>query len=259
MSRHRRATGQALSQRRSSPTFCLAVLAATGFLLLLSACSGARGEAVDNQHSEEIDLGEVGEAVDPVDPAEAVGPTEPDETEMPAEEIFQDQGSAMLKIERDWDFGTLGYFEMGADFTFYTFHGLVGDPGETNKATGSTESEFTLELGRTGTTGGVATTTATGPVSYEVEGIFYPSAAGIGCEFHLVVTETLRLSQVTMMTDTQLGELPVPGLGEDIVTTFDVEFDQQALDFFIFAGEDYASFTLYDVALPDGTGCVFSG
>jgi len=256
LARHRRATGQALSQRRLSSKVLLAVLAATGLLLVLSACSGARGESVDPQHSEEIDLGDVGEAVDPVDP---VDPANPDEIEMPAEEIFQGEGSAMLKIERNWDFGTLGYFEMGADFTFYTFHGLVGEPGETNKATGSTESEFTLELGRTGTTGGVATTTATGPVSYEVEGFFYPSAAGIGCEFHLVVTETLRLSQVTTMTDTQLGELPVPGLGEDIVTTFDVEFDQQALDFFVIGGENSSSFTLYDVALPDGTGCSFTG
>lgn len=229
-------------------------MAIAGLLISITACSGAESEAVDREQTEEIDLGE---AAEPSGEQDAAGVTAP--PELPGEEIYPGEGSAMLKIERDWNFGALGYFEMGGDFTIYTFHGLVGEPGETNKVTGSTESEFILELGRTGTTGGVATTTATGPVSYEVEGFFYPEALGLGCEFQLVVTEILHLSLVTTMTDTQLGELAVPGLGEDVVTTFDVEFDREALDFFVFAGEDYASFTLYDIALPDGTGCLFSG
>lgn len=224
-----------------------------GFLLLLTACGGVDGAAVDIQQTDETDLGEV--AGPPADEGEVAGVTSA--PELPAEEIYLGQGSAMLNIERNWDFGTLGYFEMGADFTIYTYHGLVGEPGETNKVTGLTESEFTLELGRTGTTGGVAFTTATGPVTYEVDGFFYPEAAGIGCEWHLVVTETLHLSLVTSMMDTQLGAISVPGLGEDIVTKLDIEFDQEALDYFIIAG-GHASFSLYDVVLPDGTGCSFT-
>lgn len=241
MARSQRAPGQALSAVRLTRAVRLAVLVTVGNLLLLSACGGSGVTLPNELPADEAVLGEGA-----------------DETEIPGEEIFLGEGSAMLKIEREWEFGALGFFEMVADFTIRTTHGLLEEPGKTNKVFGSTESEFTLELGRTGTTGGIATTTATGPVGYEVEGFFYPAAEG--CEFHFVVTETLRLSQVTSMTDTQLGVLPVPGLGADIVTTFEVDFDPEALDFFIFAGSSAtSSFTLYDIVLPDGTNCSFTG
>lgn len=251
MARSQRAPGQALSATRLTRAVRLAVLVAVGNLLLLSACGGSEVTLPNELPSDEAVLGEAADD-------EAVLGEAADEVELSAEEIFLGEESAMLKIERDWDFGALGFFEMGADFTIRTTHGLLDEPRKTNKVFGSTESEFILEMGRTGTTGGIATTTATGPVSYEVEGFFYPASEG--CEFHFVVTETLRLSQVTSMTDTQMGVIPVPGLGADVVTAFEVDFDPESLDFFLIAGSSAnSSFTLYDIVLPDGTDCIFTG
>ena len=177
-------------------------------------------------------------------------------TEMRAEEVYPGEGSATLKVDRTWNW-VLGEFVMVEEFTIQTQHGLVGEPGETNRVFGSTESEFHATIVGTGT-GGSHTTTATGPVTYEVGGVFYPGSEG--CAFDLVVTETIHLSQVTSMENSVLGVLPVPeGLGADEVSRFEVEFDEQSLDFFIIAGAHNSAFTLTDVVLPDGTGCNFTG
>ena len=182
----------------------------------------------------------------------------PDEAEMPAEVLGLGNGSAMLNIDRSLEV-PLGSFEITADFTLNTFHGLVGEPGQTNKISGSTESEFAVVITGIGATGISHTTTMTGPLLYEVEGTFHPESGG--CTFDLTVTETAVLSQVTSVVNTALGELPVPpeGAGADVITSFDVQFDEKSLDFFVIAGEHSSSFTLYDVGLPDGTGCSFTG
>ncbi len=192
----------------------------------------------------------------------STGPTTtielPDEVELPAAVLGLGNGSAMLKIDRTLEV-PLGLFEFTADFTLNTFHGLVGEPGQTNEIAGSTESEYTVVMTGVGSTGISHTTTMIGPLVYDVTGTFHPASGG--CTFDLTVIETAVLSEVTSMVNTVLGELPVPpeGAGADVITSFDVQFDEESLDFFVITGEYSSSFTLYDVALPDGTGCSFTG
>lgn len=229
-----------MAVRRRCRAYRLAIVVGMGILPAVAACGGSGTDAPIELPAEEVSLSEEDASI-----------------ELPAQEVFPGEGSAMLKIDRTFEY-PLALLEMNADFTVQTLHGLVGEPGQTNKVFGSTEVEFAGSLTGQGT-GGEHTTTATGPVKYEVDGFFYPASGG--CTFELVVTETLRLSQVASMENTALGVIPVPpgGLGDDVVTTFDVEFDEESLDFFIIAGEHTSAFTLYDIALPDGTDCRFTG
>ncbi len=191
----------------------------------------------------------------------AESPGEDGQQEAPSEmqgvEVYPGEGSATLKVDRTWDW-VLGEFVMEAEFLILTQHGMVvGEPEQPTRVFGSAEAEFFATIVGTGT-GGSHTTTATGPVTYEVEGTFDPAAGG--CVFDLVVTETIHLSQVTSAENSLLGVIPFPeGLGADEVSTFQVEFDEQSLDSFIIAGQHNSSFTLADVVLPDGTGCNFTG
>jgi len=106
--------------------------------------------------------------------------------------------------------------------------------------------------------GGGHTVTATGPVQYEIEGHFYPATEG--CTFKLVVTEKMLFSKVREVQSSLFGAIPTGpgGLGEDQTTVFRPEFDQESKDFFIIAGNHVTSFSLYDIALPEGTGCDFT-
>ena len=72
-----------------------------------------------------------------------------------------------------------------------------------------------MEFSMTGVgTGGSHTTTWQVPVSYTVEGAFYPYPR---CEFELQITEYLAMSEVTSLENTVVGTI-TGSFGEDIVT-----------------------------------------
>jgi len=174
--------------------------------------------------------------------------------ELPAENVYPEDGSAMLKVDRSLDFGAGGSWKLATDVTLLTYHGLVGDPNLPTRVTGHAEAEVEAVAVGTGQTGISHTETTMIPVEYQVEGKFYPAPR---CEWELKVIETLFLSKVTSIQSTVLGTIPVPGLGPDMLTDFDVEFDQQSRVQVDIAGTYSVYWEIYDIALPAGTGCNF--
>jgi hypothetical protein len=172
--------------------------------------------------------------------------------ELPGEEIYLQGGSAMLRVDRTLDFGTGGAFEMETELTLVTDHTFVAYSNERANVSGYTEAQAEAILIGTGT-GGSHTETAWIPVEYQVQGAFYPAPR---CEWKLKIIETLLLSEVKSIDSSIFGTIPVDGLGADRLTDFDVEFDQATRDYAVI-GAQGNMFSIFDIVVPEGTGCRF--
>ena len=178
---------------------------------------------------------------------------DPDEVELDPEVVDLNEGgngSAILNIQHGIEY-PLGFFKSIESFTIL----IERDPDEPRGETMIWgESEGLVEFSMTGVgSAGSHTTTWQVPVSYTVEGTFYPYPR---CEFELQITEYLAMSEVTSLDNTAIGTIPTGSLGEDTVTF---------LPKITLSGPNY-----YDASLPslvvsietvvlDGdSGCMFS-
>lgn len=115
-------------------------------------------------------------------------------------------------------------------------------------------NECEVQVFRTGTAGSGTTTTVV-PVTFTFTGQFNPAP---DCTFTLQIDEAMMLSQITVLHDTLLGDIPVDGLGLDEFTafpsyTFHFPDEQQ-----IIGSADLFSVTPSDFVIPTFTGCNYS-
>lgn len=141
--------------------------------------------------------------------------SDPDEVELDPEVVDLNEGgngSAILNIQHGFE-APLGFANVIESFTIL----IERDPDEPRGETMIWgESEGLVEFSMTGIGSGSShTTTWQVPVSYTVEGTFYPYPR---CEFELQITEYLATSEVTSCENTAIGTIPTGPLGEDIVT-----------------------------------------
>ena len=141
--------------------------------------------------------------------------SDPDDVELDPEVVDLNEGgngSAILNIKHGIE-APLGFVNIIESFTILIERAPDEPRGET-MIWG--EAEGSMEFSMTGVgTGGSHTTTGQVPVSYTVEGTFYPYPR---CEFELQITEYLAVSEVTSLENTALGTIPTGSIGEDIVT-----------------------------------------
>ncbi len=100
------------------------------------------------------------------------GDSSPTSPELPAEEIYLGQGSAVLSIYRTTDLGAGGHFELETELTLYTDHGLEATATAPKRVRGYADTEAVILASGTGTS---HTMTALIPVEYRIDGTFYPA------------------------------------------------------------------------------------
>ncbi len=183
---------------------------------------------------------------------------DPDEVELDPEvvEIYEGgNGSAILNIKHGVESGW-GFVIINESFTIL----VERDPDEPRSESMIWgEAEAMLELSVTAPLygGGTHTSTMQVPVSYTVEGGFYPYPR---CEFELQITEYLAMSEVTSMENSVLGTIPVgaDAAGEDIITFFpritlgspEYNYDIGSIDVMVVSIET--------VVLDGDSGCMFT-
>ena len=182
---------------------------------------------------------------------------DPDEVELAPEVVDLNEGgngSAILNIKHGIESDAWGYVNIIESFTIL----IERDPDEPRgESMIWGEAEGLQELSITAPTygGGSHTSTMQAPVSFTVEGTFYPYPR---CAFELQITEYLALSEVTTMENSVLGTIPFgpDGAGEDIVT-FLPKITLSGPEYFD-ASLPALVVSIETVVLDGDSGCMFS-
>ena len=159
-------------------------------------------------------------------------------------------GTAILNIEHSLESvpGTL--FKINESFTIYV--SPVAGSRDTAQITGETEGLLDFAVTAPIYGGGSHTTSTQVPVSFTVEGWFYPYPR---CEFELVITEYIAYSEATWV-DTLLGTLPVT-FSEDEVT-FLPKITLSGPEYsYTFPSSVVLTVSIDNVLLDGNTGCTF--
>jgi len=177
---------------------------------------------------------------------------DPDEIELDPDvvDIYEGgSGTAILNIEHSLESvpGTL--FKINESFTIYV--SPVAGSRDTAQITGETEGLLDFAVTAPIYGGGSHTTSTQVPVSFTVEGWFYPYPR---CEFELEITEYIAYSEATW-EDTLLGTLP--GTTDDSVTFFE-KITLSGPDYsYVFPSSVILSVSVDTVILDGDTGCTF--
>ena len=182
---------------------------------------------------------------------------DPDEVELDPEVMDLNEGnngSAILDIKHGIESPAWGQVMVLDSFTILIERDKDEPRGSSmifNEVEGLVEVSITAP-----TYDGSQTSTMQVPVTFTVEGSFYPYPR---CEFELQITEYIAFSEVTSMENTVLGTIPIPdGAGEDIVT-FVPKFTLKAPDYFYnMGGTEVLTVSIGTVVLDGDSGCMFS-
>jgi hypothetical protein len=134
---------------------------------------------------------------------------------------------------------------------FYTWNPKL----VTNIETISEEVECEAVLFRSGG-GGTAETTATIPITYDFHSKFLPYPQ---CHFLVQVDVLMQLSQVKVLHDSALGDIPLPeGLGDDLLTALPEKiFKTQGETQTVSEGLVILTITPDDYVIPSFTRCIY--